>query len=233
MLGVLPSGILIASGCTLYLYTRFNYGPQAPSFDNFTKLRQHLVSKSFGSPKQRSYVIIEGSVRKMGENDGTEEGSKSSKLKSDTELTSTLSDISVPFLLIDTNGELLTVAAVKSALKIKLAMEKIQKETAILSLKRGSSQASQSNPLPPTDTRLGLYGLASIEDNQVVIYPSVADVSMAAIVAHQKSRRRKLYSGSCFLVLSGGALFVIGVVLPIFRVYKLARALLALISIIL
>ena len=69
----------------------------------------------------------------MCENDGTEEGSKSSKLKSDTELTSTLSDISVPFLLIDTNGELLTVTAVKSALKIKLAMEKIQKETAILS----------------------------------------------------------------------------------------------------
>ena len=230
MLGVLPSGILIASGCTLYLYTRFNYGSQAPTFDNFTKLRQHLVSKCSGSPNQRSYVIIEGSVRKMVENDGTEEGSKTSK--GDTELTSTLSGISVPFLLVDTNGESLTVAAVKSALKIKLAMEKIQKEAA-LSLKGGSSQASQSNPLSHTDhdTRLGLYGSASIEDNQVVIYPSVADVSMAAIVASQKSRRRKLYAGSCFLVLSGGALFVIGVILPIFRVYKLARALLALIGI--
>ena len=227
MLGVLPSGTLIASGCTLYLYTRFSYGSQAPTFDNFTKLKQHLVSKSSGSPKQRSYVIIEGSVRKVNENDSTEEGSKD-----DTELTSTLSGISVPFFLVDTNGESLTVAAVKSALKIKLAMEKIQKEAA-LSLKGGSSQASQSNPLSLTDhdTRLGLYGLASIEDNQVVIYPSVADVSMAAIVESQKSRRRKLYAGSCFLVLSGGALFVIGVILPIFRVYKLARALLALIGI--
>ena len=64
----------------------------------------------------------------------------------------------------------------------------------------------------------------------MVLCPSAADVSMAAIVTSQKSRRRKLYAGSCFLVLSGGALFVIGVVLPIFRVYKLLRAVLALIG---
>jgi hypothetical protein len=230
MLGVLPSGILIASGCTLYLYTRYNYGSQAPAFENFTKLRQHLVSNS--SPKQRSYVIVEGTVRKVSENNDTEGGSKTSKVDTDSELISALSDITVPFLLVDTNGESLTVATVKSAQKIKLAIENKQKEATVLNLKQSSSgQASQSGPLPPTDTRLGLYGLASIENNKVVIYPSAADVSMAAIVASQKSRRRKLYAGSCFLVLSGGALFVIGVVLPIFRVYKLLRALLALIGI--
>lgn len=222
MLGVLPSGVLIAGGCTLYLYARFNYGPQAPAFENFTKLRQHLVSTN--SQKQRSYVIVEGTVRKVAENGGTEGGSTIIKGE-----TSTISDISVPFLLVDTDGKSVTVTAVKSALKIKLVMEKVQKEAA-LSSKLNDGQTSQ-NPLPPTETRLGLYGLASIEDNQVVICPSAADVSMAAIVASQRSQRRKLYAGSGFLVLSGGALFVIGVVLPIFRVYKLLRALLALIGV--
>ena len=219
MLGVIPSGVLIASGCTLYLYARFNYGPQAPAFENFTKLRQHLVSNN--SPKQRSYVIVEGTVRKVAEND--EGGSKITKGE-----TSTVSDISVPFLLVDRNGESVTVTAVKSTLKIKLAMEKIQKEATLSKLSGG--QTSQ-NPSPPTETQLGLYGEAMIEDNQMVICPSAADVSMAAIVANQKSQRRKLYAGSCFLVLSGGALFVIGVVLPIFRVYKLLCSLLALIGI--
>ena len=223
MLGVLPSGLLIASGCTLYLYTRFSYGHQAPTFENFTKLRQHLVSTN--SQKQRSsYVIIEGSVRQVAEKDDTEGGSEISKGNTGT---STLSVISVPFLLVDMEGKSVTIKAIKSPL---LAMDKIHKE-AVLNKQNGGQSDSQSS-LPLSETaQLGLYGMASIEDNQVVICPSAADVSMAAIVASQKSRRRKLYAGSCFLVLSGGALFVIGVVLPIFRVYKLLRALLALIGI--
>lgn len=77
----------------------------------------------------------------------------------------------------------------------------------------------------------GLYGLASIEDNQIVICPGEVAVLLSTIVTRQKSQRRKLYAGSAFLVLSGGALFVIGAVLPIFRVYKLLRTLLALIGI--
>ena len=102
MLGLLPSGVLIASGCTLYLYTRFNYGPQTPAFENFTKLRQYLLSNS--SSKQRSYhVIIEGTMRKMVENGAMEGGSKNE--------TSTVADISVPFLLVDTDGQSVTISA--------------------------------------------------------------------------------------------------------------------------
>ena len=220
MLGLLPSGVLIASGCTLYLYTRFNYGPQAPAFENFTKLRQYLLNNS--SSKQRSYVTVEGTMRKMVENGAMEGGSKNE--------TSTVADISVPFLLVDTDGQSVTISAVKTPLKIEHAVDKIHKEA--VPSKQSSGQGSQnpSSSISPAETWLGLYGLASIENNRVVLCPSAADVSMAAIVASQKSRRRKLYAGSCFLVLSGGALFVIGVVLPIFRVYKLLRAVLALIG---
>ena len=177
MLGLLPSGVLIASGCTLYLYTRFNYGPQAPTFENFTKLRQHLVSRT--SSKQRGYVITEGTMRKAAKDDDIEGGSKTSKVGG----TSTVSDISVPFLLVDTEGESITVTAVKSALKIKLAVEKTQKEALG---KQNSGQKSQSL-LPLTEAWLGLYGLASIEDNQIVICPSEVGVSLSAIVARQKS----------------------------------------------
>lgn len=221
MLGLLPSGVLIASGCTLYLYTRFNYGPQAPAFENFTKLRQHLVSST--SLKQRGYVIIEGTVRKVTKDDDNEGDLKTTKLGE----TSTISDISVPFLLIDREGESITITAVKSPLNIKLTVEKTQKEALE---KQNNDQTSQSL-LPLTEAQLGVYGFASMEDNQIVICPSEVDVSLSAIVARQKSRRRKLYAGSGFLVLSGGALFVIGVVLPVFRVYKLLRTLLALIGI--
>ena len=208
MLGVLPSGVLIASGCTLYLYTRFQYEPPAPAFENFAKLRQHLLVDGT-SPKQRGYVIVGGTVTKAAENDGIEEASKTSS-KGET---STMSDISIPFLLVDSEGESITVTDVHPALKINLVVGKVKKEATMTA-----------------ETQLGLYGLASIENDQVVLYPSQVGVSVSAIVANQKSRRRKLYAGSCFLVLSGGALFVIGVVLPVIRVYKLLRTLTALIG---
>lgn len=161
-------------------------------------------------------------MRKMVENGVMEGGSKNE--------TSKVADISVPFLLVDTDGQSVIISAVKTPLKIELAVDKIHKEA--VPSKQNSGQGSQnpSSSILPAETWLGLYGLASIENNRVVLCPSAADVSMAAIVASQKSRRRKLYAGSCFLVLSGGALFVIGVVLPIFRVYKLLRAVLALIG---
>ena len=38
ILGVLPSGVLIASGLT-----RFQYEPPAPAFENFAKLRQQFI----------------------------------------------------------------------------------------------------------------------------------------------------------------------------------------------
>ena len=63
--------------------------------------------------------------------------------------------ISVPFLLVDTKGESITVAAVKSALKTKLAVEKTHKEALG---KQSSGQMSQSL-LPLTEAWVSLQGL--------------------------------------------------------------------------
>ena len=222
---MVPSGLLIASGCSLYFYSRFNYGPPLPVFENFAKLRQHLGSTSL--KERRGYVVVGGTVSKVAENDGVKGASDTSKGETST------SDISVPFFLVDSEGDSITVTSVHPALKINLMVEKIKKEA---NLRKSGLPSQQLLPhtagalITETQLAIGLYGLASIENNQVVLYPSEADVSVSSIVAKRKSRKRKLYAGSCFLILSGGALFVIGVVLPVIRVYKLLRTLLALIG---
>ena len=64
---------------------------------------------------------------------------------------------------------------------------KIHKETVPSKQNIGQGSQNPSSSISPAETWLGLYGLASIENNQVVLCPSAADVSMTAIVASQKS----------------------------------------------
>ena len=199
MLGVIPSGVLIAGGCAVYIYTRIKYEPSVPAFENFAKVKQHLLSKT--STKQRGNVVVEGTV---------------------SELTRSSDQDQPETLIIDPQGDSIIVrfSGVPSAVK------KLKKEPTVMS----NSQAAVDVTSPTTGTRLGLFGKAWIEDNQVVLAPREIDVSLSAIVANQKSHRRKLYACSCLLILGGSALFVVSFVMPVLRAYKLLRTLLALVG---
>ena len=218
MLGVIPSGVLIFGGFAVYIYTRIKYEPPV-AFENFAKLKQHLLSKP--STKQRGNVVVEGTVGELthssaqDESESVEGMSKAASLVCNTQST-------VLFLIVDSKGESITVrfSGVHSAFK------KLKKETTVMS----KSQAAVDVTSPTMGAHLGLFGKAWIEDNQVVLAPREVDVSLSAIVANRKSQRRKLYACSCVLILSGGALFVVSFVMPVLRAYKLLRALLALIG---
>lgn len=229
MLGVIPSGVLIAGGCAVYIYTRIKYEPPAPAFENFAKLKQHLLSKP--STKQRGNVVVEGTVG-LGEltHSSDQDQPESADGAPTADLTSTSGDkyslvcdtSAVAFLIVDSKGESITVrfSDVRSVVK------KLKKEPTVLS----DSQAVVDMTLPAMGARLGLFGKAWIEDNQVVLAPREVDVSLSAIVVNRKSQKLKLYACSCLLILGGGALFVVSFVMPVLRVYKLLRTLLALIG---
>lgn len=219
---MIPSGVLIAGGFSVYLYTRLKYEPPAPGFANFTELKQYLHN----SPKQRGYVIVEGTVTKLTQNSvrakeaGIEGASQKVIILTPKGKTSTVCDISTPFLLVDTKGQAIKVTAVHHALKVNQVMEKVRKKQRIV----------QSSPVTRElmltfGTRLGLFGYALIEGDEVTPTPKEVDESLSIIVASQKSRRRLLYMCSCFLILSGCTLFVVSFALPVVRVYILLRRL--------
>ena len=207
--GAIPGGILIAGGYAVYLYTRYKYEPPASEFKDLAKLKQHL-SKSAPEHSNSLYVIVEGTVTKLAENSVRSEkagieGAARKVVTSSQGKTLTVSDISVPFLLIDPNGQSIQVTSMHRALRVNLVMEKVWEEP---STKPGVP--ARRELMLTFGTCLGLFGRASLGGaNEVTLVPKEADESSAATIAKQKSQRRLLYAGSFILIFSGAAALVI------------------------
>ena len=208
--GVIPGGVLIAGGCAVYLYTRYKYEPPASKFKDLAKLKQHL-SNFKGAPEHCNYlnVIVEGTVTKLAENSVRSEkagieGAARKVVTSSQGKISTVSDISVPFLLIDPNGQSIQVTSVHRALRVNLVMEKVWEEP---STKPGV--LARRELMLTFGTCLGLFGRASLGGaNEVTLVPEEADESSAATIAKRKSQRRLFYAGSFILIFSGAVALV-------------------------
>ena len=109
-----PAGILrIASWwlCCLPLYTQHKYEPPASEFKDFAELCKQHLSKCQPGHSHDSNVIIEGTVAKLAESSihsekaGIEGAAHQVLSSSQAGKISTVSDIFIPFLLIDLNGE--------------------------------------------------------------------------------------------------------------------------------
>ena len=205
MLGVIPSGVLIAGGCAVYVYAWLKFEPPVPGFRDFVELKQHLSA----SPKQRGYVIVEGTVAKLADSSVRSEkagveGAARKVMTTYQGKTSTVSDISVPFLLVDPEGQSIKVTSVDRALRVGLVMEKIWDEPST----KPNIQATQELMLT-FGTHLGLFGCALVEGGKITLTPEEVDKSLSITIASRKSQRRLLYTGSCILLLSGIALLVI------------------------
>ena len=198
-----PSGVLIASGCGLFLYSRFKYGRPTPMFDNYATLKDYLRTNF--SIRSTSLVVVEGTLsqaelspEKLTTNNSEFEDeaiTHSQKAKACT----TLSGSS---LLTDSNGVYIRVITT-------------DKFTHLLS-RRTVSQSHKCH--------LGILGYASVDgqSQEVHLMPLECDKSMTAIVASRNKRKRLLYVGSGLLILSGCFLLkaVITLILPVIRAYK-------------
>ena len=211
MFGVIPGGVLIAGGCAVYLYTRHKFEPPASAFKDLAKLKQHL---SKCDPEHRdSNVIVEGTVAKLAEssvrseNAGIE-GAARKVITSSQGKTSTVSDISVPFLLVDPNGQSIQVTSVHHALRVCKVMEKVWEEP---STKRGVP--ARQELMLSFGARLGLFGCASINgSNEVTFVPEEVDKSSAVTSVNRRSQRQLFYAGSFLLIFGGIAALVINFV---------------------
>ena len=206
MFGVIPGGVLIAGGCAVYLYTLHKYEPPASEFKDLAKLKQHLSACEPGHSDPN--VIVEGTVAKLAENSVRSEkagieGAARKVLSSSQGKISTVSDISVPFLLIDTNssGQSIRVTSVHHALRVSQVMERVWEEP---STKPGVPVRREL--VLTFGTRLGLFGRASLDGaNEVTLVPKEVDESSAVTIAKRRSLRRLLYVGSFILILGGAA----------------------------
>ena len=201
-----PSGVLIASGCGLYIYSSFKYGHPTPMFDNFATLKDYLRTNC--SIRSSCMVVVEGtftqesSLQKLAiDQSAGDEGqvtTSSQKIKAST----TLSGSS---LLTDSNS-------------VHIRVLSRSKFTHLLS-KRTVSQSQKH------ERHLGILGYASTDgqSQEVHLMPLEYDKSMAAIVASRKKRKKLLYVGSGLLILSGCVLLkaVVIFVLPVLRAYKI------------
>ena len=200
MLGVIPGGVLIAGGCALYLYARLKYVPTVSKFEDFGQLKHHLGACDNLTDR---CVIVEGTVNKLAENsvhskNAGIEGAARKVLSTIQGKTSTVSDISVPFLLVDPNGQSIRVTTIHRALRISLVMENVWEE------KSGTPIVPTTQELMLTfGTRLGIFGCATLSSDEIVLTPKEVDKSLAVTAASCKSRRYLLYAGSCLLILSG------------------------------
>ena len=212
--GLIPGGILIVGGCAVYLYTRYKYEPPASEFKDLAELKQHLSAGRPGFQISDSSVIVEGTVAKLAEssvrseNAGIE-GAARKVLSASQGKTSTVSDISVPFLLTDPNGQSIRVTSVHRALRVSQVMERVWEEP---SPKPGGVPVRRELMLT-FGIHLGLFGRASLDGaNEVTLVPEEVDKSSAAIIAKRKCHRRLLYAGSFILILGGAAALVINFV---------------------
>ena len=204
VLGVIPGGVLIAGGCAVFLYTRHKHEPPASVFKDLAKLKQHLSLCEPGHSDPN--VIVEGTVAKLAENSVRSEnagieGAARKVLSSSQGKTSTVSDISVPFLLIDTNGQSVRVTSVHHALRVSQVMERVWEEP---STEPGVPVRREL--VLTFGTHLGLFGRASLNGaNEVTLVPEEVDESSAVTIAKQRSHRLLLYIGSFILILGGAA----------------------------
>lgn len=150
--------------------------------------------------------IVEGTVTKLAENsvrskNAGVEGAARKVLSTTQEKVSTVSDVSVPFLLVDLNGQSITVIAVHHALRISLVMEKVWEE-----ISRRPNVPTTQELMLTFGTHLGIFGCAALSNPQgdeIILTPAEVDKSLAITVANRKSRRYLLYAGSCLLIFSG------------------------------
>lgn len=215
VLGVIPGGVLVAGGCAVFLYTRLKYEPTASEFKDFGQLKYHLLN----CDNHKSNVIIEGTVTKLAENSVRSknagiEGAARKVLATVQGKSSTVSNISVPFLLVDSNGRSVRVTAVHQALRISLVMEKVWEDAGS---GRPNIPATREQMLT-FGTRLGIFGCAILSKaDEITLAPEEADESMAVTSSSRKSRRRLLYAGGWLLVLSGCAVLAINFANPLFK----------------
>ncbi len=209
--GLIPGGILVAGGCAVYLYTRHKYEPPASEFKDLAELKLNL---SVGSGRGDSSVIVEGTVVKLGENSVRSEnagieGAARKVLSSSQGKTSTISDISVPFLLTDPNGQAIRVTSVHRALRVSQVMERVWEEPST----RPGGDPVRRELMLTFGTQLGLFGCASLNGaNEVTLVPEEVDESLTVTVAKRKSQRRLLYAGSFILVLGGAAALIVNLI---------------------
>lgn len=212
--GLIPGGTLVVGGCAVYLYTRYKYEPPASEFKDLAELKQHLSAGTGGPGRSDPRVIVEGSVIKLAENSVRSEnagieGAARKVLSSSQGKTLTVSDISVPFLLTDPNGQSVRVTSVHHALRVSQVMEKVWEEP---SAKPGGVPVRRELMLT-FGTHLGLFGRASLDGaNEVTLVPEEVDKSSAATVAKRKLHRQLLYAGSFILILGGAAALVVNFV---------------------
>ena len=199
-IGVIPGGMLIVGGCAVYLYTRLRYEPPTPEFKDFHLLQQHLLQ----CKNRRDNVIVEGIVTRLGDRSVRSEkaGIEGAARKVTTTKegkTSTSSDISVPFLLVDANGRSIKITSVENALRISNVMDNVWDEP-----------NDQRELMLKFDTTLGLVGPASLsQSDEVTLIPEEADKTLAISAANQRYRRRLLYAGSAVMILGGLATIVL------------------------
>jgi hypothetical protein len=181
------------------------------STDDFAELKQNL---SVGSGRGDSSVIVEGTVVKLAvnsvrsENAGIE-GAARKVLSSSQGKTSTVSDISVPFLLTDPNGQSIRVTSVHRALRVSQVMERVWEEPSA----RPGGVPIRRELMLTFGTHLGLFGRASLNGaNEVTLVPEEVDESLTVTVAKRKSQRRLLYAGSFILVLGGAAALIVNLI---------------------
>ena len=206
VLGFIPGCVLITGGCAAYLYARFKYEPPASQFKDFVGLEQHLLQ----CEKHRDNVIVEGTVARLAKNSVWSEkagieGVARKVMSSTRGKTSTVSNISVPFLLVDSNGHSIKVTSVHHALRINRVMEVVWEEP------------NNQRNVPTTrelmlsfEISLSLFGCVSVNENEEMTLdnPTEADKSLTETVASRKLSRGLLYAGSFYLVLSGCGLII-------------------------
>ena len=200
---------MIAGGCAVYLYTRHKYEPPASEFKDFAELKQHLSKCQPGRSHDSLNVIVEGTVVKLAEScvrseKAGIEGAARKVLTMTQGKTSTVSDISVPFLLIDPNGQSIRVTSVHHALRVSQVMERVWEEPSAK-----PSVPVRLELMLTFGTHLGVFGRASLDrTNEVTLVPEEVDESSAATVAKRKSQRRLLYAGGFILILGGAVALV-------------------------
>ena len=203
-LGIIPGGLLIAGGCAVFIYTRIKYERTICTFKDLEGLERHLLA----SDKGRSYVIVEGTVAKLAENSIRSkkagiEGAARKVLNKAGGKTTTASNISVPFLVVDPNGCSIHISSIHQALRISRVMEKVWDDP------------SSSELMLIFGTQLGLYGCASLNEaqNEITLTPEEVDESLAVTVSSRNLQKRLLYAGSFILVLGGSAFLAL---LPVY-----------------
>lgn len=212
---LLPSGLLVASGCVVYFYTRYRYGRPNPMFDDFASLKAHLRSDI--SLNSKSHVVVEGTLTQYSQQQLSQTSQDS--LLTDSEKNAINSpkgnklsnESSHSYFLTDSNGVSITVTS-------------LQKFTHLFA-KTGKNLTKVSHSHDVHDNQLAILGYASFHNDEIRLTPLQYDKSMSAIVFHRKSRKWLLYAGSCLLIVSGCVVFnfVFSFILPIIRAYKFLR----------